>query len=128
MTDVKKNTVDLTQVEFHSFYWDNFSQDILNAHKKVMKHFGLNVTYTQENIPHGQWLDRIMQQSTKKVIVIIEPDLIPLNFEIIEQAIHYVVENDSFLGCAQASNHIYPATHIFASPAFFLSLRVVMKN
>lgn len=77
MTDVKKNTVDLTQVEFHSFYWDNFSQDILNAHKKVMKHFGLNVTYTQENIPHGQWLDRIMQQSTKKVIAIIEYDLIP---------------------------------------------------
>lgn len=110
---------DLSQVEFHSFHWDNFNQDVLNAHKKVMAHFGLNVTYTQENIPHGQWLDRVIGQSKSKVVAIIEPDLIPLNKEIIEKAAQYVFENDTFLGCAQVSNHIHPATHVFASPAFF---------
>lgn len=112
-------TIDLSCVEFHSFHWDNFSPEILAAHKKVMQHFGLNVTYTQKNIPHGQWLDEVMQSATSDVIAIIEPDLIPLNREIVDNAIRYVLQHDSFLGCAQASNHIYPASHIFASPAFF---------
>lgn len=60
-----------------------------------------------------------MQHSTKPVVAIIEPDLIPLNREIVESAAKYVFENDTFLGCTQVSNHIHPATHIFASPAFF---------
>ena len=25
---------DLSDVEFHSFHWDNFNRDVLNAHKK----------------------------------------------------------------------------------------------
>jgi hypothetical protein len=116
---VNTNTIDLSRVEFHSFHWDNFSPEILVAHKKVMQHFGLNVTYTQKNIPHGQWLDEVMQSAKSEVIAIIEPDLIPLNRQIVDDAISYVLQHDSFLGCAQASNHIYPASHIFASPAFF---------
>ncbi|WP_111895165.1 hypothetical protein [Acinetobacter sp. MB5] len=109
----------LDEVEFHSFHWDNFDRDILAAHKKVMQHLGLNVKYTEENMPHGEWLDRVIGQSTAKVVAIIEPDLIPLNREIVEKSVQYVYQNDTFLGCAQASNHIHPATHIFASPAFF---------
>lgn len=109
----------LADIEFHSFYWDNFNIDALNAHKKVMHHFGLNVQSTQENIQHGLWLDRIIGQAQSKVVAIIEPDRIPLNKQIIEQSIKYVLENDTFLGNAQVSNHIHPATHIFTSPAFF---------
>lgn len=52
--------IDLSDIEFHSFHWDNFNPDVLNAHKKVMAHFGLDVKYTQENIPHGEWLDRVI--------------------------------------------------------------------
>ncbi|WP_374252973.1 hypothetical protein [Acinetobacter brisouii] len=113
----------LDDVEFHSFHWDNFNKDILAAHKKVMQHFGLNVKYTQENIHHGDWLDKVMSSSTASVIGIIEPDLIPLNLEIVKQAVQYVYENNTFLGCAQVSNHFHPATHIFASPAFFFISR-----
>lgn len=113
------NSISFDDISFHSFHWDNFSPDVLMAHKKVMQHFGLNVQYTQENIPHGEWLDRVVGQGTSKVIAIIEPDLIPLNLDIIKQAANYVYENDTFLGCAQVSNHIHPASHIFASPAFF---------
>lgn len=112
-------TFDLSEVEFHSFHWDNFDRKVLSAHKRVMEHFNLNVNYTQENIPHGEWLNRVIGNAKSKVVAIIEPDLIPLNREIVEQAAHYVYENDTFLGCAQASNHIHPACHIFASPAFF---------
>ncbi|ABR74736.1 hypothetical protein CBG46_09250 [Actinobacillus succinogenes] len=110
---------DLSDVEFHSFHWDNFNRDVLNAHKNVMAHFDLNVIYTEENMEHGEWLDRVMSRATKKVIAIIEPDCIPLNREIVEQAAEFVYRNETFLGPAQASNHIYPGSHIFASPAFF---------
>ncbi len=111
--------ISLDDISFHSFHWDNFSPKVLQAHKRVMKHFGIDVQYTQENIPHGEWLDRVIGQGKSKVIAIIEPDLIPLNLDVVKQAAVYVYENDTFLGCAQASNHIYPASHIFASPAFF---------
>lgn len=110
---------DLSDVEFHSFHWDNFNRDVLNAHKKVMAHFKLDVIYTEENMEHGEWLDRVMSQATKEVVAVIEPDCIPLNREIIEQAAEFVHKNKTFLGPAQASNHIYPGSHIFASPAFF---------
>lgn len=109
----------LADIEFHSFHWDNFNTDILNAHRRVMSHFGLNVQYTQENIPHGIWLDRVIGQSTAKVVAIIEPDCIPLNLDIVLQSAQYVYEHNTFLGNAQVSNHIHPATHIFTSPAFF---------
>ncbi|MEB3754270.1 hypothetical protein [Acinetobacter sp. MD2(2019)] len=113
------NTKLLEKTEFHSFHWDNFSPEILQAHKKVMSYFGLNVKYTQKNIPHGQWLDEIMASASADVIAIIEPDLIPLNLEIVLNAIEYVTKNDTFLGCAQVSNHIGTGAHIFASPSFF---------
>lgn len=111
--------VSFDDISFHSFHWDNFSPEILAAHKRVMQHFGIDVEYTKENIPHGEWLDRVISQGTNKVIAIIEPDLIPLNLDVILQSAKYVYENDTFLGCAQTSNHIYPASHIFAAPAFF---------
>lgn len=113
----------IDQAEFHSFHWDNFSPDILKAHQRVMTHLGLNVQYTQKNIPHGQWLDQVMAAATSDVVAIIEPDLIPLNKEIVLKAIAYVLEHDTFLGCAQVSNHIGTGTHIFASPAFFFITR-----
>lgn len=107
------------KVEFHSFHWDNFNPDILSAHKKVMAHFGIDVKYTQKNIQHGTWLDDVLRNAKKEVIAIIEPDLIPLNRAIVENAARFALENNSFLGCAQASNHIHPAVHLFVSPAFF---------
>ena len=61
----------LADVELHSFHWDNFNPDILASHKKLMAFYGLNVQYTQENIPHGEWLTQVVSQSTKKVIGII---------------------------------------------------------
>jgi len=109
----------MQNVEFHSLYWDNFSTEMLHAHQKVMQHFNIDVNYHAKNIKHGKWLNSIFANATKPIIAIIEPDLIPLNPEIVTTAIEYVQQYDSFLGPAQASNHIYPGNHIFASPAFF---------
>lgn len=115
-------------VEFHSFHWDNFSKEVLQAHQSVMKHFGIPIQYTQKNIPHGQWLNEVLSQATSDIIVIIEPDLIPLDKKIVIDAIEYARVNDSFIGCAQVSNHLGTASHIFASPAFFVITKSCYKK
>lgn len=109
----------MQDVEFHSLHWDNFSKEMLLSHQKVMHHFNIDVKYHNENVKHGKWLDSIFANATKPIIAVIEPDLIPLNLDIVTTAINYVKQYDSFLGTAQSSNHIYPGSHIFASPAFF---------
>ncbi len=109
----------LADVELYSFHWDNFSPEILASHKKLMAFYGLEVHYTQENMPHGEWLTRVVSQASKKVIGIIEPDVIPLTQSIVLQTAQYAYDHDTFVGCAQVSNHKHPACHIFASPSFF---------
>lgn len=108
-----------TDVELHSFHWTNFNREVLAAHKRVMQHFNLNVQYTEANVPHGEWLDWVMGRAQCKIVGIIEPDLIPLSRQIVLNSINLAYQMNSFVGCAQVSNHIPPAAHIFASPAFF---------
>jgi hypothetical protein len=52
-----------------------------------------------------------------------DADCVPLDRDIVEESIDYVTKNDSFLGIAQASNHVPPYSHIFATPAFFVITR-----
>jgi len=118
----------MNDVEFHSLHWDNFSSDMLLAHQKVMQHFNIDVKYHAKNIKHGKWLNSIFANATKPIIAIIEPDLIPLTPDIVTTAIEYVQHYDSFLGPAQASNHIYPGSHIFAAPSFFFMSRECYKR
>lgn len=118
----------MSKIELHSLAWHNYNPAMLEAHQKVMTHFDLPVQYTRETIRHGQWLNQIMTQTDAEVIGIIEPDLIPLNQQIVAQAIEYVRTHDSMIGCAQTSNHIPPSTHIFASPAFFFISRACYER
>ncbi len=117
-----------TNLQLHSLAWENYNPDILNAHQKVMRFFDLDVQYTQKTIQHGQWLDQVIGQSQAEVIGIIEPDLIPLNRAIVDASINYVLENDSFIGCAQVSNHKYPGSHIFAAPSYFFITRACYER
>lgn len=108
------------QVEFHSLYWDNISPELIRAHKSVMKYFAIDMQYTAKNIAHFYWLDSVMKNARSDVVVIIEPDCIPINRECIDRYIEYAYENETFIGLAQIANHIAPATHIYAAPAFFV--------
>jgi len=111
------------RVEFACLYWDNTPQQQMLAHLSVMQHFGIPVRYCGENTPHGGWLDRICTDSTADVIGFFDSDCVPLSRERVEELLEYVVEHDSFVGVAQTSNHIPPASHIYAAPAFFMITR-----
>ena len=45
------------KVEFNSLHWDNVDMSMLNAHKKVMDHFGIPMNYhNRDGFNHGNWM------------------------------------------------------------------------
>ena len=116
------------KVEFNSLHWDNVDKDMLAAHKRVMDHFELPVNYHSTNTNHGFWMNQVMNRSNSDVIVIIEPDCIPLNKEKIIDYIKYAYHNETFIGIAQVSNHIPPKSHIYAAPGFYVMSKKVYSK
>jgi hypothetical protein len=106
-------------VEFHTLYWPNINKDIVECHKKVTKHFGFDVNYHEEMIDHGEWMTRILDKAKSDVIVFLDIDCVPINGHGIWSWIESVRSRKTFVGVAQVSNHIPPAEHIYAAPAFF---------
>lgn len=116
------------KVEFNSLHWDNVDKDMLAAHKRVMSHFQIPVNYHNTNTNHGFWMQQVIGRSNSDVIVIIEPDCIPLNKENLISYIKYAYQNETFVGIAQVSNHIHPKSHIYAAPGFYaMSSKVYNK-
>jgi len=113
------------KVEFNSLHWDNVDKDMLAAHKRVMDHFELPVNYHGTNTNHGFWMDQVMNNSKSDVVVIIEPDCIPLNREKVMEYIKYAYHNETFIGIAQVSNHFPPKSHIYAAPGFYVMSKKV---
>lgn len=107
------------KLQINSLYWNNYNMDMVDAHKRVMDHFNIKVNYNQIDINHGVWMDHVMNNTKADIVGFIEPDCIPLNGDIVNEAVRYVKDNGSFVGIAQVSNHIDPKTHIYAAPAFF---------
>lgn len=116
------------KIEFNSLHWDNVDKDMLQAHKRVMQHFNFPVNYHNINMNHGQWMGQVIGESSSDVIVIIEPDCIPLNRVNLLKCIYYAYNNDTFVGIAQVSNHIPPKSHIYAAPGFFCIRKSVYER
>jgi hypothetical protein len=108
------------KVEFNTLYWDNTPVEQINAHKLVTEHFDLPVNYYEENTPHGKWMDRVMRNSTSDLIVFFDSDCVPIDKDAVLNCIKYVQKTKTFLGVAQASNHIPPMSHVYAAPAFYI--------
>lgn len=108
------------KVEFNSLHWDNVDRTMLDAHASVMDSMSIPVNYHNVNINHGQWMDHVVRTSTSDVIVVIEPDCIPLDKEKLFSYISYAYKKSTFVGIAQVSNHIPPKSHIYAAPGLFI--------
>lgn len=107
------------KVEFNTLYWDNTPSVQVDAHKLVTSHFNIPVNYYAENTPHGYWMDMVMQKSKSDIIVFFDSDCVPIDKEKMLECIRYVQKTKTFLGVAQASNHIPPKSHVYAAPAFY---------
>lgn len=107
------------KVEFHSLHWSNVDVEMIRSHKRVMDHFQIPMNYHHLNgTSHGVWLDNIVSNAGSDVVVVFEPDCIPLNKNFFNY-IKYAQKNNTFVGIAQVSNHIPPRSHIYAAPGFF---------
>lgn len=111
------------KLELNTLYWNNNDPRIADSHKKVIEHLSLDVNYHIENTRHGLWMDRIMENSTSDVVGFLDGDCVPLSRQAVIEAATYAALNESFIGIAQASNHIPPKSHIYAAPAFFFTSR-----
>lgn len=89
----------------------------------VMNKFEIPIHYNQLNISHGSWMDFIIESLVADVYVFFDIDCVPITRESYDESIRYVVENNTFIGNAQVSNHIEPRKHIFAAPSFFAITR-----
>lgn len=107
------------RVSIHSLYWDN-AADLMTIHKEVMHHFGVNVNYHHyDGVRHGQFCNEIMRLDDSDIIGFMDIDCVPTNREVVDRFVNWAYVNDSFIGLAQSSNHIPPATHISAACTFF---------
>lgn len=114
-------------VEIHTLAWPNTDVRMLQSHSDVCRHLGLEVGYALQKTPHGEWMDNIMNNSVSDVVGFLDIDCVPTNRQVVDDAIQWAADNKSFVGIAQASNHIPPKSHIFASPAFFFIWRKTWK-
>lgn len=108
------------KISINSLHWDNYNQEIVEAQKKVFEKFEIPVNYTKATVRHGQWMDYICRTIDADIFVFFDADCMILNRQIFDNSIRYALENDSFVGAAQASNHIFPYSHIFAAPCFYV--------
>lgn len=116
------------KVEFNTLFWDNTPSDQITAHKEVTEHFKLPINYYESNIRHGLWMDHVCENSNSDVIGFFDADCVPLSRQAVLDAVSFVSANNTFLGIAQASNHIPPMTHIYPAPAFFFVSRKWWKE
>ena len=105
--------------EIHTLAWENADARMVEAHQSVTRHFGLPVNYHRRTVPHGRWMDWVLERSATDVVGFLDLDCVPLNREVVVSAIQQAFHQNSFVGVAQATNHIPPKSHIFAAPAFF---------
>ncbi len=106
------------KISIHSLHWDNTS-DIAEMHKEVTKHLNIKVNYHNlDGMRHGHWCNEIMRLDDADIIGFMDIDCIPTNREIVDRCINWAATNDSFIGLAQSSNHIAPATHVSAACTF----------
>lgn len=113
----------MPSLELHALAWPNTDARIVSGHTSVMDKFRQKCIYTFQEARHGLWMDAIMSESRADVVGFIDIDCIPLNESAIPRAAKWAYDNKSFVGIAQVSNHIPPASHIYAAPAFFFIYR-----
>lgn len=118
----------MPSVEIHSLAWPNTDPRIVSGHTAVMDALNLKVSYTLEQADHGLWMDAMVSSSKADIVGFLDIDCIPTSKDAVPRAVEWVARNQSLLGIAQVSNHIPPASHIYAAPAFYFIWRQAWED
>ena len=111
------------KAEIHSLNWPGSDPRLADEQKGVFSHFKLPLTQHHRKLDHGFWMDAVLKQSSADVVLFVDNDCVPLSRSAPIEAIRWAAQHRSFLGLAQASNHINNGVHVFAAPAFLAIAR-----
>lgn len=108
-------------MKFYTFYTNNLPQKLIEDHKKVCNHIGIEIEYCSEEFTdydnvytsHGKFMTSVMAK--EEVACFLDIDCLPHNKELLEKAYSWVVENHSFAGNAQNISHTQMRNHIYAA-------------
>jgi hypothetical protein len=107
------------KASIHTLKWKDNNPQVIEHHKKVLDYFGLPVNYTEENIHHGQWIDRTLSTFDSEIFVFLDSDCVPIDGDAIHDAIE-LCQNGYLVGNAQVTNCIKAKHDLFCAPSFFV--------
>ena len=116
------------KAEIHSLNWPGSDPHLAKEQKDVFNHFQLPLTQHKRKLDHSLWMDAVLQQSSADVVLFVDNDCVPLTRAAVTEALQWAAQQNSFLGLAQASNHINKGVHVFAAPAFLAISRAAWKR
>jgi hypothetical protein len=108
-------------MKFYTFYTNNLPPQLIEDHKKVCDHMGIDVSYYSEDFTkyddaytaHGNFMTFVMER--EEVACFLDIDCLPHNKQLLERAYSWAVENKSFVGNAQIISHTPMRNHIYAA-------------
>ena len=106
------------KAELHSLNWPGADSRLADSQLAVFKYFEIPLRQHHIKADHSRWMDIILHQSKADIVVFIDNDCIPLSRKAVIESIEWANKNHSFVGIAQAANHIHGGRHIYAAPAF----------
>ena len=107
------------KITIHSLRWTDNNPLIIENQKKILDHFGLPLTVTEENIQHGKWIDRTLNTEDSDIFVFMDSDCIPLSYDAVKESIDHCT-NGYLVGNAQVTNCIKAKHDIFCAPSFLV--------
>jgi len=107
------------KVSINTFYYPGSNEKFVNAHKGVMSHFNIPVNYVEKEIQHAEFMEQTIRSSDADVVGFLDIDCIPLTKDSVNDVVKYVAKNKSIAGNVQATNHLYPMSHLFVAPSCF---------
>lgn len=117
----KKVRLVSVKAEIHSLNWPDAEERIPQQQAAVFQHFQLPIRQHRMRADHSQWMDAVLKNSRADVVLFVDNDCVPLSREAVMEAISWAQRNNSFLGLAQAMNHINNGIHVFAAQRFWPS-------
>lgn len=122
-------------MKFYTFCTKNIPNQILEDHKKVCDHVGIDVEYHVGDFydnydavytAHGQYMTSILEK--EEIACFLDVDCLPFNKQILELAYQWAKDNDSFVGNAQNISHTVMKNHVYAAASCLIVSQNGWKN
>jgi len=109
-----------------SFYQGNIPKSIIQAQAAVFEKFGYKIEQVLTASSHGAAIDHYVRSVQFDVLLIFDVDCIPLDEQVIPNAIDAVAHHPCLYGIRQNANHL-PGTPDYVGPAFVCFSRDTFK-